>query len=305
MFLIFLLNFLYASIFVIGKFAIQVSQPIFLTGVRMVCAGLISYGLHKAWYTKKPQFRLLTRYDWFMIGLLAVFNVYITNAGEFWSLQYLSAGKTSFIYNLSPFFVLIFSVMLFSEHITVKKIIGMIIGFISLMPMLVGSPEIIDTTRHFGWLSVAEIVMLCSAGATALGWVLMKHFIHKDLFTPYFLNGVSMTLGGVMCLVHAYLFEPRPLILAGEMQEFLLYMSAMMFIQNIVAYNLHAYLLKYHTATLIALVSFVMPLMTLVMSNAFLAEPITNMFFVCSGGVALGLLVFYQEELKNYRLRNV
>lgn len=295
------LYFLYASIFVIGKFAILVAQPIFMTGIRMTCAGIISYGMHQLQYQGKSQFRLLRKIDWLVVLLLAIFNVYITNAGEFWALQYLSASKTSFIYNLSPFFVLIFSALIFSERITVQKIVGMIIGFVSLLPMLIGTPEIIDTTYHFGWLSVAEIVMLCSSAATALGWVLMKHFIHKD-FTPYFLNAVSMTLGGLMCLIHASLFEKQPFIYNSEIYEFMFYMLLMMFIQNIVAYNLHAYLLKTHSATLVALVSFVMPLMTLLMGNVLLSEPMTYMFFVCSTGVAVGLYIFYREELKLYRL---
>ena len=298
MFLIFILYFLYASIFIIGKFAIQISQPIFLTGMRMVSAGIISYMLHILLYRNKPQFSLLSRSDWLVIVLLSFFNVYVTNAGEFWSLQYLSAGKTSFIYNLSPFFVLLFSSVLFSERITLKKTIGMVIGFISLLPMLISNPEIIDTTYHIGWLSVAEIVMLCSAAATALGWVLMKHFIHKNLYSPYFLNGISMFIGGCLSLLHAFCFEHKPLILTDNVYDFLYYMLLMMFIQNVIAYNLHAYLLRYYSATLIALVSFVMPLMTLALSNALLAEPVTYIFFICSAGVAIGLIIFYQDELK-------
>ncbi|MBM17706.1 MAG: EamA family transporter [Epsilonproteobacteria bacterium] len=298
MFLIFILYFLYASIFIIGKFAIQISQPIFLTGMRMVSAGIISYILHILLYRNKPQFSLLNRLDWIVIVLLSFFNVYVTNAGEFWSLQYLSAGKTSFIYNLSPFFVLLFSSVLFSERITLKKTIGMVIGFVSLLPMLINNPEIIDTTYHIGWLSVAEIVMLCSAAATALGWVLMKHFIHKTLYSPYFLNGISMFIGGCLSLLHAFCFEQKPLILTDNAYDFLYYMLLMMFIQNVIAYNLHAYLLRYYSATLIALVSFVMPLMTLALSNALLAESVTYMFFICSAGVAIGLIIFYQDELK-------
>lgn len=302
MIFIFILYLLYASIFVIGKFAIHIAQPVFLTGMRMVCAGLISYGIHKVLYYSKSQFRLLSLFDCLILVLLAIFNVYITNAGEFWALQYLSAGKTSFIYNVSPFFVLIFSAFIFKERVSTKKIFGMIIGFTALMPMLINTPEIIDTTRHCGWLSVAEIIMICASAATALGWTLMKYFVHKEVFTPYFLNGISMTLGGIMCLIHAYIYEQRPLIIAGNLYDFIWYMSLMMVIQNIVAYNLHAYLLRYHSATLIALFSFVMPLITVVMGNALLNEPITSIFIVCSIGVALGLFIFYQEELTEYHL---
>jgi drug/metabolite transporter (DMT)-like permease len=105
-----------------------------------------------------------------------------------------------------------------------------------------------------------------------------------------------------MCLCHAYLFEARPFVKSDNLQEFMLYMLLMMFVQNIIAYNLHAYLLQQHTATLIALASFVMPLMTAVMGYALLSEQITRAFFICSAGVALGLFVFYEEDFKKYRL---
>lgn len=298
MFLVFFLYFLYATIFVIGKFAITISQPIFLTGARMTSAGIVSYIIHHRWY-KTPQFSLLKKKDWFVLILLAFFNVYMTNAWEFWSLQYMSAGKTSFIYNCSPFFVLLLSSAFFAEAITWKKFLGMMIGFLALIPMLLGDCEVLDTTRHFGPLSVADFVMLGAAFATSLGWVLMKHFINKRVLTAYFLNGVSLFIGGLMCFVHSFLFETRPFIMTDNITQFLWYMTIMMLIQNVGAYNLQTELMHYYSATLITLFSFIMPLFTVVLGWIFLSEPITPMFFICSAGVAVGLLIFYLDELSS------
>lgn len=298
MFLVFFLYFLYATIFVIGKFAITISQPIFLTGARMTSAGIVSYIIHHRWY-KTPQFKLLKKTDWFVLIMLAFFNVYMTNAWEFWSLQYMSAGKTSFIYNCSPFFVLLLSSVFFAEEITWKKFLGMMIGFLALIPMLLGDCEVLDTTRHFGPLSVADFVMLGAAFATSLGWVLMKHFINKRVLTPYFLNGVSLFIGGLMCFAHSFLFESRPFIMTDNISQFLWYMTIMMLIQNVGAYNLQTELMHHYSATLITLFSFIMPLFTVVLGWIFLNEPITPMFFICSAGVAVGLLIFYLDELSS------
>lgn len=298
MLLVFFLYFLYATIFVIGKFAITISQPIFLTGARMTSAGIVSYMIHCQWY-KTPQFRLLKRMDWLVLILLAFFNVYMTNAWEFWSLQYMSAGKTSFIYNFSPFFVLLLSAIFFSEEITWKKFLGMTIGFLSLVPMLLGDCGFVDNTRHFGRISVADLVMLGAAFATSLGWVLMKYFINKRVLTPYFLNGVSLFIGGLMCFVHSFLFESRPFIMTNNILQFFWYMAVMMLIQNVGAYNLQAELMHHYSATLITLFSFIMPLFTIILGWIFLNEPVTPMFFICSGGVAIGLLIFYLDELSS------
>ena len=138
--------------------------------------------------------------------------------------------------------------------------------------------------------------MIIAAAATALGWIIMRFLVRKD-FTPYFLNSVSMVLGGVMCLVHAMLFEATPLIVPGQMYTFLYYMLIMMFIQNVCAYNLQAYLLQFHSATLVAFFTFVMPLFAGLIEYLFLGQPISSLLFICTFGVAVGLLIFYYKEL--------
>ncbi|MBP6892360.1 EamA family transporter [Candidatus Babeliales bacterium] len=300
---IMLLYALYAVVFIFAKQALLFSKPVFLTGARMMTAGVCSYLLHRLWYNR-VSFRSISMNDAWYIFLLAVFNVYLTNANEAWSLQYLSAGKVAFIYNLSPFFSLFFSWWMFNEKITWKKILGMVIACASISPLLMenGFEEIIDTTWRLGFLSVAEIVMIIASAATALGWVLMKYLMdQRSDFNSYFLNGISLTMGGMMCFFQSFKLETEPYILPGHFYDFLGYMLLMMILQNLIAYNFNAYLLKIHSATLVILFSFVMPIITALLGYFMLSEPLTWEFFGCSIGVAIGLLIFYQQELAEER----
>lgn len=299
-----LLYALYAVVFIFSKQALLFSKPIFLTSARMVIAGICSYLLHRLWYNR-VSLSSITRYDAWYIFLLAVFNVYLTNANEAWSLQYLSAGKVAFIYNLSPFFSLFFSWWMFHEKITWKKILGMIIACASIAPLLVdeAGQDIVDSTgRLFGFLSVAEIVMIIASAATALGWVLMKYLMEKRAdFNSYFLNGISLSLGGIMCFAQSYGAETQPYIVPGHVIDFLWYMLIMMVLQNLIAYNFNAHLLKIYSATLVILFSFVMPIITAILGYFLLGESLSWEFFGCSIGVAIGLLIFYQQELTEDR----
>lgn len=300
---IMLLYALYAVVFIFAKQALLFSKPVFLTGARMMTAGVCSYILHRLWYNR-VSFRSISMYDAWYIFLLSVFNVYLTNANEAWSLQYLSAGKVAFIYNFIPFFSLFFSWWMFHEKITWKKILGMVIACASISPLLMenGAEQIIDTTWRLGFLSVAEIVMIIASAATALGWVLMKYLMdQRSDFNSYFLNGISLTLGGMMCFAQSFKLESEPYILPGHFYDFLWYMLLMMVLQNLVAYNFNAYLLKIHSATLVILFSFVMPIITALLGYFMLGEPLTWEFFGCSIGVAIGLLIFYQQELLDER----
>ncbi|HSW75680.1 MAG TPA: DMT family transporter [Candidatus Saccharimonadales bacterium] len=291
---------LYAVVFIFGKQALLYCQPIFLTGVRMITAGLCTYVLYRVWF-KSVKWSSINLKDWWYIFLLAVFNVYLTNANEAWSLQYLSSGKVAFMYNLSPFFALFFSHYMFGDSITWKKILGMIISCCAITPLLISDTtgDVVDTTMRIGFFSVAEIVMIVAAAATAYGWVIMKYLMDRPSgsFNSYFLNGISLTIGGLFCLMQAYFFEVRPFISPGHSSDFVWFMLIMMLLQNIVAYNFNAYLLTIYSATLVILFSFVMPIVTALLGWIFLKETLTVQFFLCTIGVALGLFVFYQEEL--------
>ncbi|MFA5999019.1 MAG: DMT family transporter [Candidatus Babeliales bacterium] len=291
---------LYAVVFIFGKQALLYCQPIFLTGARMVTAGVCTYGLYRMWFTSL-KWSSISWKDWWYIFLLAVFNVYLTNANEAWSLQHLSSAKVAFMYNLSPFFALFFSHRMFGDSITWKKILGMIISCIAITPLLITdtAADVVDTTYKIGFISVAEIVMIVAAAATAYGWVIMKYLMDRPSksFNSYFLNGVSLTLGGLFCFIQAFSFETRPFVTEGHVTDFMWSMMIMMLLQNIIAYNFNAYLLTAYSATLVILFSFVMPIVTALLGYFFLNETLTIQFFLCSIGVAFGLFVFYQEEL--------
>lgn len=297
---------LYGVVFIFCKQALLFSKPIFLTGARMVTAGVCSYLLHRLWF-RRVSLNSISFHDAWYIFLLAIFNVYLTNANEAWSLQYLSAGKVAFIYNLSPFFSLFFSRWMFGEPITAKKIFGMVIACVSITPLLIGESvqDVVDTTDRIGFFSIAELVMIVASAATAFGWVLMKYLMdQRSDFNSYFLNGASLTMGGLMCFAQAWISETQPYVVPGQAMNFLGYMLLMMILQNLIAYNYNAYLLKVHSATLVILFSFVMPIITAILGYITLSEPLTYQFFACSTGVAIGLLIFYQQELEEERSGN-
>src|SRR5271169_877432 len=124
---------LWSSIFSLGKMTLHYCPPLFLTGARMVLAGLLLLGFLAIF--KRSSFKL-NRIQVFSILLLAFFSIYLTNALEFWGLQHLSAAKTCFIYSLSPFFAALFSYLHFKEKMNRSKWLGFGIGFLGFIPVL-------------------------------------------------------------------------------------------------------------------------------------------------------------------------
>ena len=93
---------LFATVFPIGKMALLYTQPIFLTSIRMICAGVLLIAYH--WWSSRDRIKITPQLI-YNILLLSLLNIYLTNVCEFWGLQYFSAAKAAFIYNLSPFFI--------------------------------------------------------------------------------------------------------------------------------------------------------------------------------------------------------
>jgi drug/metabolite transporter (DMT)-like permease len=160
MFYVLLLYALFASIFPISKIGLAYAQPLFLVGTRMALAGLILLGYQ--FFLKKQTFSI-GRKAWWRLFLLAVFNIYLTNAFEFWGLRYLTTSKTCFIYSLSPFLSALFSYFLFSEKLTGKKWMGLVVGFLGFLPILLNQTFNEEQAGYFFFFSWAELAVMMAA----------------------------------------------------------------------------------------------------------------------------------------------
>lgn len=291
-----LLEFLMALVFPLGRIIIRVSQPIFVTGTRMLLGGII---LLVYFYFRFPQqWREFIKLRYIGIWLLlAIFNIYLTNVLEFWGLQTLSAAKACFIYNLSPLFAVLYSYLFFDEHMTIKKWLGLLIGFFGFFPVLLRSTPTEELLGGIYFLSWAELALIGAAIATSFGWIMMRRSIRKKSYPLVLANGISMLIGGIFALLTSLLFEHWDPLPVTDYKLFLIYLLIFIFISNLTSYNLYAFLLKYYTATFLSFAGFICPLFTAFIAWLFLGEIVTWVFFFSSALIFLGLYIFYQEEL--------
>ncbi|MBS0621050.1 MAG: DMT family transporter [Verrucomicrobia bacterium] len=288
---------LWSSMFSLGKLALQYSPPLFLTGARMAIAGALLLAFLALF--KRSSFKL-TRPQLLSIGLLAFFSIYLTNALEFWGLQYLTAAKTCFIYSLSPFFAALFSYLHFGERMNGRKWIGFVIGFIGFIPALLsqsGSEELLNAFSFFSWPTLAVMgAALCSV----YGWVLLRLVVKDQALSPLMANGASMLLGGLLAFGHSFLVESwNPLPVAFEhISPFLQGTLLMTLISNIICFNLYGMLLKRFTATFLSFMGLLSPIFASLNGLFFLNEPLSWPILLSTGIVSLGLWVVYRAELK-------
>jgi drug/metabolite transporter (DMT)-like permease len=287
----------WSSVFSLSKVTLQYSPPLFLTGTRMVLAGTILLVFLALF--RRSVFQL-NRVQLLSLGLLAFFSIYLTNALEFWGVQYLSAAKTCFIYSLSPFFSAFFSYIHFKEKMNRNKWIGMGISFIGFLPVLMmqtGSEDLFNAFSFFSWPTLA---IMGAALASVYGWILLRIVVKDQSISPLMANGTSMLIGGGLAFAHSYFVEswnPTP-IAAGNAAPFLKMLLIMTFLYNIICYNLYGMFLKRFTATFLSFIGILSPIFASVNGWIFLNEPISWTIFLSTAIVSLGLWIFYRAELK-------
>lgn len=295
---------IWSSIFGIAKIALQYAPPLFLTGSRMILGGLILL----VYLLLKPSLLKLKKNQWLSILFLALFSIYLTNILEFWALQYLTAGKACFMYSFSPFFAAFFSYLHFGEKLNTKKILGLILGFLGILPVLwvqTGQESLMTAFSFFSWPTLAIIgAALCSV----YGWVLLRLIVKDQMISPITANSMSMLIGGAAALLHSFYIDPwNPLPLPSyQLPPFMGWALLMVCISNILCYNLYGLLLKRFTATFLSFMGLLSPIFASLYGWVFLGEPLSWVIFVSTAIVCLGLGIVYSEELRQgYILKNL
>jgi len=296
MFLVILLYALFASLFGLSKDTLNYSDPFFLIGSRMAFAGLLL--LTQQFIFNRQAFKIKTSHikALFLLGFL---NIYLTNVAEIWGIQHMVSAKACLIYSLSPFLAAIVAYLVLKETLSQKKWLGLCIGFMGLIPIFMTQSSSEQMVGDIGFISMAELALLIAVFCSVYGWILLKKIVSVYKYTPLMANGISMTLGGILALIHSYFtgesWDPIPVT---EMGPFIQNTLLMCLISNIVCYNLYGYLLKRYSATFISFAGLVTPFFASFFGWYFLGETISWHYFASIIVFSIGLTIFYLEELK-------
>ncbi len=293
MFLIVLLYAVFAGTFSLGKVILAYTQPIFVIGTRMTIAGALILIFH---YWRTPDKFVLRKDHWLIYLKMMLFTVFVPYLLRGWGLQYMPACKASFLYNCGPFISYLLSCLFYAEKVRTKKIIGLIIGFLGLLPIL------LPMGMNFGESSsfLPDLAMILSVSSISYGWLMAHTLIRTYHYAPMFLNGIGMFGGGIMALVASLCLEDSSRYVT-QWGPFLMILAAIIIVSNLICHNLYATLLKTYTPTMLSFGGFLTPFFAGLYGWLFLHEVIDSSFFLANAIVFVGLSLFYFEELQAVR----
>lgn len=317
MILLVVLYMLFASTFTIGKAALAYTTPILFIAIRMIIGGLLLLGYQ--YFFRRSEFTL-QRKDIGIFAQVSFFQYYAAFILEFVSLQWMTSGKASLFWNFSPFVTALICYFLLGERLSAKKIMGLIIGFLGLLPILMATTPQEELAGMISWLSVPEIILLGAVISAGYGWIAFAQAQERGYSTSM-INGFTMLSAGITALITSFAVEGVPHIMppasclsqhmptlctifgayGAGIALFIGYSLALILISNIICFNLYGYLLTVYSATFVSFAGFITPLFAAVFGWIFLGECIGLPFLYSVAIVFIGLVIFFMEELKTQK----
>lgn len=308
MILVLLINALMGATFSIVKLVLDnYTDPIFLVGYRMTLAGALLLGY--LFLFKKDSLKVYKQ-DWLSFFKIMLFHVYICYICEFWSQKYLAPAKIALLFNLTPFVTAGMSFMMHRQKQSLKKIAGLIIGFIGFFPVLFVHDPNEKVLGSLFLISLPELVLFIAVCSAAYGWLLVEHLIVKRKYSALVINGVSMFGAGLLALITSFVagnygaqfgltnlarpWHPLPFTNFGMLTVWVLLLIVF---SNFIYYNVYAWLMNRYSATFLAFSGLTIPLFAAMWEWLIFGIIIAWPFWLSLTIIAFGLALYYREEV--------
>lgn len=295
--LVFILYAFFGFTFTLGKIMLDYAPPFFIIGLRMMIGGAILL----TYLSLQKKIRCaLNREDIWLYLQFTFFGIYLFYSARAWGLQYVSTTKTALLFNLSPFFTAFFAYLVHKETLTLRKVMGLLIGFIGMIPILMTSSSKEVAYGELLYISFPELIIIISVASLSYGHIIMQQLVKHRNCSPAFANGISMFLGGILAYSTSLVFENTHKIV--DVKILMSLMAIQILLSNIVCANLHAFLLKKYSATFMSFASFLAPLYVAAYGWLLLNETITLSFFISFAIVLIGLSIYYYDDFRKARI---
>lgn len=279
-----------------NKLLLKTMNPGLLVGIRMAIAG--SMLLAVAWYKAGNTLtQKIKQYFWHLL-FLAAFATFIPAILKAYALKHTLSSKVALIGSLDPFLTALYAYILFSEKLTLKKWLGILLGFFGSILLIVLHGG--EGCTIIGPLSCAELAALASVMISRYGWIKVQQLLKAHTFTVKEINGLCMLIASVYSLTSTFFFTPEAIHFSWDFYTMAL-LAYTIVGGNIIGYGLYSNLLKHHSATFVALAGFTMPIFVYLFGWLVVGEQLYPSFLLASAITFAGLLVFYQNELTHLK----
>lgn len=259
--------------------------PLLLAAVRFILSGVVL--LIPAW----PVLRLrpaFSRCDWLILAGMAFFGVAVSIGLFHLAIPRLQANVAAILFSANPAFVILFSPWIIGEHITPRKIAGVLAGMGGMAVLALQS-------QHGGsQYRLGMLLMVGSLITFALYTVVTKKVLPR--FGSVVLVCLTHFLGGIVLLAVSVFVEGNPLVhMAQASWAGILYLSV---VATALAYWAYFFGIINVGATKGSMFFFLKPILASLFAWIFLGERISLRIVLGSIFVMLALILALSSSKK-------
>lgn len=252
-------------------------SQILFAGLRFTLAGILTLLFGRI--VTKSSIKI-SRKGFYKVPVLAVFQTVLQYLFFYIGLAGTTGTRGSIVNSTSVFFSVIIAGIFLKESLTLKRLVGCIIGFAGVVVINLNGGNTLDGISFFG-----DGLIILSSVSYAVSSVLIRRFSENE--SPVALSGFQFALGGAVMIAIGAAFGGR--LHPSGIASFLIlfYLAAL----SAAAYTLWGVLLKYNQVSRVTVYSFMTPVFGCILSALLLKESLldsivatmVSLVFVCLG----------------------
>ena len=273
------------------KIAVETIPPLTSSGLRFVIASPIFLIL--AWIRGEAIFFPKKLFPFFVCMTIFYFTI------PYWlinfSAQYISSGLMALLFSTVPVFTLILSSVILKERIFFSQVIGIAIGFLSLM-------MVIKLHLNLGYSNLVGIIsLLISAIMQASIYVFIKKVgVNMSTIT---LHALPMSIAGIMMTTLGLIFEQPNFVEFSQTSVLaLIYLSCVILIGS----NTYFFLIKRMSLIILSFIFIIFPAIAVLIGAWYEHIPLSGDFLFYAVLLLIGFAItkFPVEKLMQLSMKN-
>lgn len=248
------------------RIAIETIPPFLMASSRFLIAGTILFLIARI--KSKEKLTLIHWRSGFIIGGLLLLG---GNGGVVWAEQFVPSGLTALLVSTVPIWIIIMNwVLPNGEKITLKTVIGVLLGFIGLF--LLVNPQ--DLTKSGGVDLIGAGVLLFATFTWAIGSIYSNHAVLPK--SKIMTVAIEMISGGVLLLIFSFITGDASRFSIEEVStRSMLSLIYLILFGSIVAFTAYMWLLEAAGPSKATTYAYVNPVVALLLGWFFVDEIIT------------------------------
>lgn len=260
--------------FIIGKLVLRELPPLLASGLRLAGAGALMLPIYAL---SERRSRLAERSDLVRLALLGVSGIALNQVFFLVGLERTTVAHAALIFGLSPILVLLAAAAAGQESVTARKLAGMLVALGGVAVLHAGPASAAGASL------TGDLLVLAGASAFALFTVLSKPFTAR--YGSIAMNTIGY-VGGALALAPLIAWEARRFPLGEVSATAWAALAYMAVFPSVVCYLIFYSALRYLTASRLAALAYLQPVLATLMGVVLLGERVSGAL-VAGGALVL------------------